>query len=471
MNAPVTLASRFSVIVFFHPGPGPTPPNRTVSRSPSPMPVVSVLFFLVLCLGFPLSTLPFSFVAIRNRNPSPTTHHPYLKRHRVPAIGRSISAPLARFSFPRNFRDNEREQRNNSTNRRNDGNGIRDGSSEEDEAAMQSRRRMVSSIIAGVLSSGVVTRHLKHAFALSSSSNNAANAATIGTAKASAIGTADRPVVIVGGGGRTGMAVAEMVADPRFGNMDAVTLSRSGRDPFQIVKLPAATKEHLRHDDAPFDVREPQETVSAALKALSPSVVVYAASASRQGGTASDVDDFGVEKVALACREIGAIFVLISALAVDRPDSKSFQITNTLGGNYQGIMDAKYNGEVKTRKIFQSAKTDYVIIRPGVLLNGKSTTGPSGLELNQGDTIGGGLSRDELAGVVVGAIQNRAFAKKNTAKGEGITVEVYRKATAQKLERQFVVPSGNELTIDPSKVVASSSSSLYQELFAGAKSD
>jgi hypothetical protein len=93
------------------------------------------------------------------------------------------------------------------------------------------------------------------------------------------------------------------------------------------------------------------------------------------------------------------------------------------------------------------------------------------LELNQGDTVGGGLSRDELAGIVVGAIQNRASAKRSGSKGEGITVEAYRKATAQKLERQYVVPSGNELTIDPSKVVASSSSSLYQELFVGAKSD
>lgn len=333
---------------------------------------------------------------------------------------------------------------------------------------MQSRRRVVSSIVAGVLSSGVVTRHLKHAFALS---NNAANAATIDRAKASTIGTADHPVVIVGGAGRTGMAVAETVADPRFGNMDAVTLSRSGRDPFQIVKLPPDTKEHLRHNDAPFDVRESQETISASLKALSPSVVVYAASASRQGGNASEVDDFGVEKVALACREIGAIFVLISALAVDRPDSKSFQVTNTLGGNYQGIMDAKYNGEVKTRKILQSAKTDYVIIRSGVLLNGKSTTGPVGLELNQGDNIGGGLSRDELAGIVVGAIQSRILAKKNGGKGQGITVEAYRKATAQKLERQYMIPSGNELNIDPSKIVASSSFGLYQELFVGAKPD
>lgn len=324
----------------------------------------------------------------------------------------------------------------------------------------------MSSIAAGVLSSGVVTRHLRHAFAAN------ANAAMINAP--AAIGTADRPVVIVGGGGRTGMAVAESVADPGFGNMNAVTLSRSGKDPFKIIKLPQATKDHLRHRDEPFDVREPQETISASLRALSPSVVVYAASASRQGGNTAEVDDTGVEKVALACKEIGAIFVLISALAVDRPDSKSYQITNTLGGNQQGIMDAKYNGEVKTRKILSSGNTDYVIVRPGVLMNGKTITGPVGLELNQGDTIGGGLSRDELAGIVVGAIQSRALALTAKPKkgGEGITVEAYRKSTLQKLEKKYTIPSGNELTVDPSKVVASSSSTgLYRELFASAKLD
>jgi hypothetical protein len=319
----------------------------------------------------------------------------------------------------------------------------------------------MSSIVA-VLTSGVVNRHLKHAFAAN------ANVAMINN-----FGTADQPVVIVGGGGRTGMAVAEAVANPSFGNMHAVTLSRSGRDPYQIIKLPTATKDHLQHKDEPFDVRDSQATISASLRALSPSVVVYAASASKQGGNSFEVDDAGVEKVAMACKEIGAVFVLISALAVDRPDSKSYQITNTLGGNYQGIMEAKYNGEVKTRKIFASGKSDYVIVRPGVLLNGKTTAGPAGIELNQGDTIGGGLSRDELAGVVVGAIQSRALAfNKPKQGGQGITVEAYRKSTAQKLEKKFSIPSGNELAVDSSKLMAlSTPNALYQELFSVAKVD
>ena len=134
-------------------------------------------------------------------------------------------------------------------------------------------------------------------------------------------------------------------------------------------------------------------------------------------------------------------------------------------------MDAKYNGESKTRKIFSSGNTDYVIVRPGVLLNGKTTTGPVGLELNQGDTIGGGLSRDELAGIVVGAIQSRAIALSKPNKGrEGITVEAYRRSTAQKLEAKYSIPSGNELVVDAS-MASSSPNALYRELFAKAKLD
>lgn len=353
---------------------------------------------------------------------------------------------------------------------------------ESSTKGVQSRRRMMSTIAAGVLTSGLVTQHIKHAFAgiAYAANDNVANAATttLPNTSSSVFGTADRPVAIVGGSGRTGMAVAESLADPAFGNMHAVTLSRSGRDPFQIVKLPQATKENLRHQTDPFDVRASQDTVAANLRAVAPSVVVYAASASRQGGNVFQVDDEGVEKVAQACKDIGALFVLISALAVDRPDSKSYQMTNTLGGNYQGIMDAKNHGEAKTREIFSSGG-DYVIVRPGVLLGGKSLAGPAGLELNQGDTIGGGLSRDELAGIVVGAIQSKALANSNKTKnkrkgGEGITVEAYRKSTAQTLEKKYPLPSGNELAVDASLVATTpktSSRVLYRELFAKAKSD
>ena len=73
---------------------------------------------------------------------------------------------------------------------------------------------------------------------------------------------------------------------------------------------------------------------------VSPSVVAYAAAASRQGGNVFQVDDLSVKKFAprSARKMMGALFVLISALAMYCPDSKSYQITNTLGDNYHNII-------------------------------------------------------------------------------------------------------------------------------------
>jgi dTDP-4-dehydrorhamnose reductase len=108
---------------------------------------------------------------------------------------------------------------------------------------------------------------------------------------------------------------------------------------------------------------------------------VYGASASKQSGTAFDVDDVGVGNVVLACKAIGACLVLISALAFDRPNSKSCQITNTVGGYvyFDQIVDAKYNGEAKAREIL--GKNNYVIIRPGVLLSGNSKNGANDIRV------------------------------------------------------------------------------------------
>jgi len=261
------------------------------------------------------------------------------------------------------------------------------------------------------------------------------------------IGSPSRPVAIIGGGGRTGMAVAETLASDQGARLHSVIMTRSGKDPFQIVKLPPTTKERLSLFQRPVDVRD-AEGVLAAMKESNPSVIVYAASASKQGGNSFDVDDGGVENVARACKVVGAKLVLISALALDRPNSKSYKITNTIGGYLDKIMDAKLNGETKVKEILGN---NYVIIRPGVLLSGKSKNGASDIELNQGDTIGGGLSRDELAGVVCGAIES---------KKKGITVEAYRTSTKTKLQPEFVIPSGNELVAP-----------TYSGLFDQAKSD
>ncbi len=225
------------------------------------------------------------------------------------------------------------------------------------------RRNTVQTIVKGTIATLVATTtNTTPSFALSE------------------VGSKDHPVAIIGGGGRTGMAVAETLAGD-MGQMNGVIMTRSGKDPFRIVKLPSTTKERLVSYENSVDVRD-KSTVLAAFQETKPSVVVFAASASKQGGNSFDVDDIGVGNVAEACKEVGAKLVLVSALALDRPNSKSYQITNTIGGYLDKIMDAKLNGENKIRTTLGD---DYIIIRPGVLLSGKSKSGAKDIELNQGE--------------------------------------------------------------------------------------
>jgi nucleoside-diphosphate-sugar epimerase len=252
----------------------------------------------------------------------------------------------------------------------------------------------------------------------------------------------ENPVAILGGGGRTGKEVAAVLA--REG-LYGVTMTRTGKSPL----LPAYAKEYIENYPEPVNVCDADGLMSA-LSTVKASAIVYCASASRQGGSAFQVDDMGVANAANVAKSLGARFVLVSALGVDRPDSKGFQMTNSLGGNYDKIMDAKRQGEDKVRSILSKTK-NYIIVRPGPLLGVKSRNGAIDIELNQGDIIGGGISRDELAGVVVGALQ---------CQETGATVEVYRAKTRQKIQPDFDLISGNEATAD-----------TYVSLFANVKSD
>lgn len=257
--------------------------------------------------------------------------------------------------------------------------------------------------------------------------------------------TPDRPVAILGAYGRTGREVALALAKE---GIYAVTMTRTGKDPYQKAKLPEDIKEHLAHYPNPVNVVDLDGLQEALIK-MKASAIIFCASASAPGGTAFDVDDKGVGNAALAAKKLDARLVVVSALGVDRPDSKGFKMTNTIGGNFNGIMDAKRNGEEKVRATLIGSK-DYVIVRPGPLLSAKSK-GPSSIQINQGDTIGGGISRDELAGVAVGALVSGK---------RGVTVEVYRTYSATPLQPNFSIPSGREAT-----------SETYKGLFDGVRSD
>jgi hypothetical protein len=303
----------------------------------------------------------------------------------------------------------------------------------EDDISL-SRRNILSLVPAGLLVTG--------GFLIPGPGENHAWAAS--AAAANEWGTSPgRPVVVLGAGGQTGKEVVKSLATQ---GIYTVTMTRSARDP--DVKLDPQDKSYIQHYPDPVNVVD-ADSLTAVLQSVHASAIIFCASSSRLGGSVFDVDDTGVGNAALAAKALNARLIVISALAIDRPDSESFKMTNKLGGRLNGIMDAKRTGEEKVRRTLSKSK-DYVIVRPGVLTAGKSI-GPQDIEVNQGDTIGGGLSRGALAEVTVGALVSGK---------RGVTVEVYRKATATALQPEFKLPSGSESTSD-----------TYIGLFDSVKSD
>ena len=228
-------------------------------------------------------------------------------------------------------------------------------------------------------------------------------------------------IAVVGANGKTGRKVVDLsltrdietVAITRTGLFDAVTSLRSATKSSQIDKLKVRAA----------DVTDPATLVQA-LKGVD--ACIFAASASKEGGTADEVDRTGLINVALACLENNVPrLVVVSSGAVTKPWSPVYLFLNLFGG----IMRAKIEGENEVRRLYagRGPGTDapsYTIIRPGGLLE-DPPLGCSAIELNQGDVMSGRISRWDVAELCVECIDSKdAF---NT------TYECYYKETAQPL--------------------------------------
>ena len=193
--------------------------------------------------------------------------------------------------------------------------------------------------------------------------------------------------------------------------------------------------------------------------------VIFAASASTKGGGAFSVDKEGVINAAKACIvENIPRFVVVSSGTVTRPDSAVYKLLNTVG---KGIMEAKIQGEDAVRTLYSdpavaSKNLGYTIIRPGGLTTG-SSMGPSFLELNQGDSKSGRLSRFDVAALCVNCLDSGdAF---------DTTFECYETLTAKPIES--VGLSNIFKSTDPTAFVSGKErqGSSWGELFAGLETD
>ncbi len=170
------------------------------------------------------------------------------------------------------------------------------------------------------------------------------------------------------------------------------------------------------------------------------SSVIYAASASKKGGPAVQVDNQGVAKVARASLEARVPrYIVISSTSTTRPKSLGYIFTNLgVGGN---IMGEKRNGELATMAAYaqfvnsnsDSEDCSYTIVRPGGLEEPKrnSVLGPLAVELSQGDVFAGVISRADVAETTAELALSRKANLKNTA------VELYYANSVVEVQGSF----------------------------------
>jgi nucleoside-diphosphate-sugar epimerase len=205
------------------------------------------------------------------------------------------------------------------------------------------------------------------------------------------------------------------------------------------------------------------------------SAVIYAASASKNGGSAYEVDHKGVVTVAEACLQAKVHrCVVISSTGTTRPKSLGYVFTNLgVGGN---IMGEKRNGETGLMAAYNSGNPQqqqqtssplsYTIIRPGGLEEPKrnKVLGPSSLEISQGDVFAGIISRADVAEITVELALSNAPNVRNTA------IELYYKDSVVEVEGRFKKLLADTKQQENSDNKLRLQGSTYSELLEGIRS-
>lgn len=221
------------------------------------------------------------------------------------------------------------------------------------------------------------------------------------------------PITIIGSNGKTG---SECVGACLSRSIPVRATSRSGV--YSGIYANEATK---LLSTMPCDVTIPS-TIKSAVEGSR--AVVFAASASKEGGTPAAVDNAGLVSVAQACIDAKVpSLVIVSSGAVTKPSSPVYLFLNLFGK----IMEEKIRGEDAVRALYKSQDSSctYTVIRPGGLTE-EEATGVSTLELNQGDTKSGRIARADVAALCIEA----SLYPKLTG---GTTFECYATDTAKPL--------------------------------------
>ena len=264
---------------------------------------------------------------------------------------------------------------------------------------------------------------------------------------ATIIGSARR-VSILGANGRTGRILVDLAAEKGY---DVVAYTRSGQ-----LSQPMDPRLAKRVTSRAADVSDPSS-----LRDLSGDAVFFCASASKEGGSPSQVDNQGLVNAGRACIERGVSrLVVVSSGAVSKPLSPVYLFLNLFGG----IMAEKAKGESAIRDMYKSApeKIGYTIVRPGGLTL-EPPVGPAGLELNQRDEKSGRISRYDVAAICLNSIDSPSASR--------VTLECYNRDTGKPLSSVFMSNLFRMKSEGVSGGQFERRGNSWKELFSGLSSD
>jgi uncharacterized protein YbjT (DUF2867 family) len=280
-----------------------------------------------------------------------------------------------------------------------------------------SRREFLDTSVASSLAAVLAA---SSAWSISASSADAATATATATA----------PICVIGANGKTGTICVQACLDR---SIPVIATSRTGVFNNGVDGVPLSDSALQLWSQAVCDVTQPSTIAAAVSKSRA---VIFAASASKEGGTAAAVDNEGLVNVAKACIAAQVPhLVIVSSGGVSKPDSPVYKFLNLFGG----IMEQKIRGENAVRALYNDNSSSpgqprtpkqsiltYTIVRPGGLTE-DPPVGVTGLELNQGDGVSGRISRTDVASLCIESVQYPGLAG-------GTTYECYTADTGKPLQ-------------------------------------
>jgi len=192
----------------------------------------------------------------------------------------------------------------------------------------------------------------------------------------------ERPVLVVGGTGRTGRLIAARLVER---GVSVRALVRDAARGLEV--LPPDVTQYVG------DVRR-SETLKEPIAGARAVVIATCSSGAESGNDAESVDYYGTSNLIEQAAAAGVEWVMfISTIHATRPE------------HYQDVEPTSLGWKARAEEVVRSSDVPYCIVRPGWLTD---DAGGDPLAVSQGDTTEGRISRADLADVCTHLLFHRA---------------------------------------------------------------